>query len=76
MLCPESIDRLNIALVVAPLLNSKGPLDELGVFLDEEGAEQIGEGAGLVPMIVYIDDKLDITGALIDTVNCFKRDLC
>ena len=66
LLCAESIDRPNIALVVAPLLNSRKPLDELGVFFDEEGGEKIGEGAentsegaGLIPTIVYVDDKVD-----------------
>lgn len=31
------------------ILNSRQPLDELSVLLDEEGGEKISEAAGLVP---------------------------
>ena len=50
LLCVETIDRPNIALLVAPQLNAQDPLDELEPFIKEDK---------LLPTIIYVDDKLD-----------------
>ena len=50
LLSVETIDRPNIALLVAPQLNAQDPLDELEPFINEDK---------LLPTIIYVDDKLE-----------------
>ena len=50
LLSVETIDRPNIALLVAPQLNAGDPLHELAPFLKEDN---------MLPTINYVDDKLD-----------------
>ena len=50
LLSVETIDRPNIALLVAPQLNAQDPLDELEPFINEDK---------MLPTIIYVDNNLE-----------------
>lgn len=52
LLCKETIDRKNITIAVAPLLDTKNPLTEFAEFIREKDSV-------IIPTIVYLDNRQD-----------------
>lgn len=53
ILCQQTINRPTVALVVAPMLQSGSPLQELKEFIKED------DNGMIMPIIIYVDDKVD-----------------